>query len=144
MFFLFWFLDHSQLHTVVWQRELRWGPSEQSGHQHIGQWERVVRLAHGKTPAVQNVWVHMWPRVTACASFFQDKTPRRTVISKRGLLTWSSEDMDSLTEDIEQASTPKKKRLCRMNSQDGMTSENGDGQERTRSLGFFWSRLDPQ
>lgn len=52
--------------------------------------------------------------------------------------------MDSLTEDIEQASTPKKKRLCRMNSQDGMTSENGDGQEQTRSLGFFWSRLDPQ
>ncbi|KAM7375792.1 hypothetical protein PAMP_005563 [Pampus punctatissimus] len=50
-----------------------------------------------------------------------DKTPRRTVISKRGRLTWSSEDMDSLTEDIEQASTPKKMRLSRMNSQEEMT-----------------------
>ncbi|AWP16569.1 putative acyl-CoA-binding domain-containing protein 4-like [Scophthalmus maximus] len=51
-----------------------------------------------------------------------DKTPRRTLISKRGHLTWSSEDMDSLTEDIDQASTPKKKRLRRMNSQEGMTA----------------------
>ncbi|XP_035024669.2 acyl-CoA-binding domain-containing protein 4 [Hippoglossus stenolepis] len=52
-----------------------------------------------------------------------EKTPRRTVISKRGHMTWSSEDMDSLTEDIEQASTPKKKRLYRMNSQEGMTAQ---------------------
>ncbi|KAG7511431.1 acyl-CoA-binding domain-containing protein 4-like isoform X1 [Solea senegalensis] len=52
-----------------------------------------------------------------------DKTPRRTVISKRGHLTWSSEDMDSLTEDIDLASTPKKKRLCRMNSEEGMKSD---------------------
>nr|XP_046268679.1 acyl-CoA-binding domain-containing protein 5 isoform X2 [Scatophagus argus] len=50
-----------------------------------------------------------------------DKTPRRTVISKRGHLTWSSEDMDSLAEDIDQASTPKKKRLSRMSSQEEMT-----------------------
>ncbi|XP_047467047.1 acyl-CoA-binding domain-containing protein 5 [Mugil cephalus] len=50
-----------------------------------------------------------------------EKTPRRTVISKRGHLTWSSEDMDSLAEDIDQASTPKKRRLCRMNSQEEMT-----------------------
>ncbi|XP_067469948.1 rab9 effector protein with kelch motifs [Thunnus thynnus] len=49
-----------------------------------------------------------------------DKTPRRTVISKRGHLTWSSEDMDSLTEDIDQASTPKRMRLSRMNSQEEM------------------------
>ncbi|KAM8737127.1 kelch domain-containing protein 2 isoform 2-T2 [Acanthopagrus schlegelii] len=48
------------------------------------------------------------------------KTPRRTVISKRGHLTWSSEDMDSLTEDIDQASTPKK---MRMNSHDEMTGQ---------------------
>ncbi|XP_028251771.1 acyl-CoA-binding domain-containing protein 5 isoform X2 [Parambassis ranga] len=52
-----------------------------------------------------------------------DKTPRRTVISKRGLLKWSSEDMDSLTEDIDQASTPKKKRLCRMNSQEEIAAQ---------------------
>ncbi|XP_058471664.1 uncharacterized protein zgc:163014 isoform X2 [Solea solea] len=52
-----------------------------------------------------------------------DKTPRRTVISKRGHLTWSSEDMDSLTEDIDLASTPKKKRLFRMNSEEGMKSD---------------------
>lgn len=36
-----------------------------------------------------------------------DKTPRRTIISKRGQLAWSSEDMDSPGE----ASTPKKKDL---------------------------------
>ncbi|XP_073340570.1 uncharacterized protein [Pagrus major] len=48
------------------------------------------------------------------------KTPRRTVISKRGHLTWSSEDMDSLAEDIDQASTPKK---MRMNSHDEMTGQ---------------------
>lgn len=39
--------------------------------------------------------------------------------------------MDSLTEDIDQASTPKKKRLRRMNSQEGMTalikSDNREG-----------------
>ncbi|GLD62437.1 acyl-CoA-binding domain-containing protein 4-like isoform X1 [Lates japonicus] len=56
--------------------------------------------------------------LTVCG---EDKTPRRTVISKRGHLTWSSEDMDSLAEDIDQASTPKKKRLSRMNSQEEMT-----------------------
>ncbi|XP_039992656.1 acyl-CoA-binding domain-containing protein 6 isoform X2 [Xiphias gladius] len=49
-----------------------------------------------------------------------DKTPRWTVIGKRDHLTWSSEDMDSLAEDIDQASTPKKKRLSRMNSQEEM------------------------
>ncbi|XP_070834666.1 rab9 effector protein with kelch motifs [Chaetodon trifascialis] len=49
-----------------------------------------------------------------------DKTPRRTVISKKGHLTWSSEDMDSLAEDIDQASTPKKMRLSRMNSREDM------------------------
>lgn len=62
----------------------------------------------------------------------KEKTPRHTVISKRGHLTWSSEDMDSLTEDIDQASTPKKRRLCRMNSQEEMTlqikNEDREGQ----------------
>ncbi|XP_030575362.1 acyl-CoA-binding domain-containing protein 4 [Archocentrus centrarchus] len=47
-----------------------------------------------------------------------EKTPRRTVISRRGQLRWSSEDVDSLSEDIDQASTPKKRR---MNSQEEMT-----------------------
>ncbi|KAM4542799.1 uncharacterized protein PAE49_019300 [Odontesthes bonariensis] len=50
-----------------------------------------------------------WPTV---------KTPRRTVISGRGRLTWSSEDMDSLTEDVDQVSAPKKRRLSRMSSQE--------------------------
>ncbi|KAF0044423.1 hypothetical protein F2P81_003581 [Scophthalmus maximus] len=59
---------------------------------------------------------------TSVPPLIKDKTPRRTLISKRGHLTWSSEDMDSLTEDIDQASTPKKKRLRRMNSQEGMTA----------------------
>ena len=62
----------------------------------------------------------------------KDKTPRRTVISKRGHLTWSSEDMDSLAEDIEQASTPKKTRLFRMNSKEEMAvhikNQNREGQ----------------
>lgn len=49
-----------------------------------------------------------------------DKTPRQTVISKRGQLTWSSEDIDSPGEDITQASTPKKRVLSRMNSQEEM------------------------
>ncbi|KAG7238567.1 hypothetical protein INR49_030840 [Caranx melampygus] len=50
----------------------------------------------------------------------RERTPRPTVINKRDHLTWSSEDIDSLTEDIDQASTPKKKRLSRMNSQEEM------------------------
>ena len=45
--------------------------------------------------------------------------------------------MDSLTEDIDQASTPKKKRLRRMNSQEEMTvqikKENREGQEQKHS-----------
>lgn len=63
----------------------------------------------------------------------KDKTPRRTVISKRGRLTWSSEDMDSLTQDINQASTPKKMRLSRLNSREEMTVQiknaNREGQK---------------
>lgn len=47
-----------------------------------------------------------------------DKTPRRTIISKRGRLAWSSEDMDSPGE----ASTPKK-RILRVNSQEEMVEE---------------------
>uniref|UniRef100_A0AAQ4QRF3 Zgc:163014 n=1 Tax=Gasterosteus aculeatus aculeatus TaxID=481459 RepID=A0AAQ4QRF3_GASAC len=43
-----------------------------------------------------------------------DKTPRRTVISKRGRLTWSSEDVD-------EASNSKKMRVSRINSQEEMT-----------------------
>lgn len=54
----------------------------------------------------------------------KEKTPRRTVIS-RGRLTWSAEDMDQ-----DQASTPKKKRLSRMNSQEEMTAQiKGDNRE---------------
>ncbi|KAM9708946.1 uncharacterized protein ACNS7B_001078 isoform 1-T1 [Menidia menidia] len=50
-----------------------------------------------------------------------EKTPRRTVISRRGLLTWSSEETDSLTEDADRASTPKKRRLSRRSSQEEMS-----------------------
>uniref|UniRef100_A0A665UW88 Zgc:163014 n=2 Tax=Echeneis naucrates TaxID=173247 RepID=A0A665UW88_ECHNA len=55
------------------------------------------------------------------AAWPTDKTPRWTVIGKRGHLTWSPEDMDSPTEDTDQASAPKKKRLSRVNSQEEMT-----------------------
>lgn len=75
------------------------------------------------------------------------KTPRRTVISKRGHLTWSSEDMDSLAEDIDQASTPKKRRLSRMNSQEEMTvqikKDNREGQKQ-QTLQPLWSYLNAQ
>ncbi|XP_031134579.1 rab9 effector protein with kelch motifs isoform X1 [Sander lucioperca] len=50
-----------------------------------------------------------------------DKTPRWRVIHKIGHLTWSSEDTDGLREDIDQASSPKKRRLSRMNSKEEMT-----------------------
>ncbi|XP_037096701.1 acyl-CoA-binding domain-containing protein 4 isoform X2 [Syngnathus acus] len=49
-----------------------------------------------------------------------DKTPRRTVISKRGRLTWSS---DSSVEGTDRASTAKKMRLTRMNSQEEITEQ---------------------
>lgn len=49
-----------------------------------------------------------------------DKTPRCTVISHRGDLTWCSEDMESLAEDVHQASTPKKHKLSRMSSREEM------------------------
>nr|XP_057945968.1 uncharacterized protein zgc:163014 isoform X2 [Doryrhamphus excisus] len=51
-----------------------------------------------------------------------DKTPRRTLISRKGRLTWSSEEMED-TECIGRASTPKKRRLFRLNSQEEMTSQ---------------------
>ncbi|MEQ2220543.1 hypothetical protein ILYODFUR_006493 [Ilyodon furcidens] len=55
------------------------------------------------------------------AAWPTDKTPRRTVISRRARLRWSSEDMDSLTDDTDKASTPKKKKLRRMSSQEEMS-----------------------
>ncbi len=46
--------------------------------------------------------------------------------------------MDSLAEDIEQASTPKKMRLSRMNSQEEMTAqiktENRQGQKQSSTI----------
>lgn len=57
-----------------------------------------------------------------------------------GHLTWSSEDMDSLTEDIDHASTPKKRRLSRMNSKEEMTvqikNENREGQKEKNLANF--------
>uniref|UniRef100_A0A3Q2PPV2 Zgc:163014 n=1 Tax=Fundulus heteroclitus TaxID=8078 RepID=A0A3Q2PPV2_FUNHE len=55
------------------------------------------------------------------AAWPTDKTPRRAVVSRRARLTWSSEDMDSLSED--KASTPKKRKLRRMSSQEEMTAQ---------------------
>ncbi|KAJ0063130.1 hypothetical protein NL108_012587, partial [Boleophthalmus pectinirostris] len=51
-----------------------------------------------------------------------NKTPRWTIISKRGHLTWSSEDKDSPGEDIMQSSTPKK-RILSVNSPDEITEQ---------------------
>lgn len=49
--------------------------------------------------------------------------------------------MDSLAEDIDQASTPKKKRLSRMNSQEEMTvhikNENREGLEQRHITPVF-------
>lgn len=76
---------------------------------------------------------------------WKDKTPRRTVISRRGLLAWSSEEMDSLTEDMHQASTPKKRRLSRMSSQEEMVAqirtENREGQK-WKPVNPPWSHLN--
>ncbi|XP_029901052.1 nitrile-specifier protein 5 isoform X2 [Myripristis murdjan] len=47
-----------------------------------------------------------------------EKTPKRTIIGKRGHLTWSSEDMDNLTEELEKPLSPKKVKLSRMNSRE--------------------------
>lgn len=67
-------------------------------------------------------------------SAFKKKTPRPSVISKRRYLTWSSEDMDRLSEDVDQASAPKRMRLSKMSSQEDITvqikSENREGQEK--------------
>ncbi|XP_061649768.1 uncharacterized protein zgc:163014 isoform X1 [Phyllopteryx taeniolatus] len=50
-----------------------------------------------------------------------DENPRQTVISGRGSLKWSSDDTDRRIERVGRASTPKKMRLSRMNSQEEMT-----------------------
>nr|XP_020446702.1 uncharacterized protein LOC109955158 isoform X2 [Monopterus albus] len=47
----------------------------------------------------------------------KDETPRHAVIGKRGQLTRRAEDMDSLADDIDQVSTPKRRRLSTMNSE---------------------------
>ncbi|XP_077395658.1 uncharacterized protein LOC144031969 isoform X2 [Festucalex cinctus] len=56
----------------------------------------------------------LWPTVRDRLSVNIDETPRRSVLSGRGCLIWSSED-------VERALTPKKMRLSRMNSQEEMT-----------------------
>ncbi|XP_061700516.1 uncharacterized protein zgc:163014 isoform X2 [Syngnathoides biaculeatus] len=50
-----------------------------------------------------------------------EETPRENVISRRGYSKWSSDDPDRPVENIGRASTPKKMRLSRMNSQEEMT-----------------------
>ncbi|XP_057715659.1 rab9 effector protein with kelch motifs isoform X1 [Corythoichthys intestinalis] len=52
-----------------------------------------------------------------------EQTPKRTVISKMGFLTWRSEDMDDHFEGNDRSSTPKKMRLARMNSQEEMAEQ---------------------
>lgn len=51
---------------------------------------------------------------------WKEKTPRRTVISRRGCLTWSCEGNNDLGDDTGRASTPVKRKLSRMNSQEEM------------------------
>ncbi|XP_051942582.1 uncharacterized protein zgc:163014 isoform X1 [Hippocampus zosterae] len=52
-----------------------------------------------------------------------DETPKRTVIGKRGRVTWSTEDRDRSVEGDDQALTPKRMRLSRMNSQEELTEQ---------------------
>ncbi|KAL3049127.1 hypothetical protein OYC64_008582 [Pagothenia borchgrevinki] len=69
-----------------------------------------------------------------------DKTPRRTVIGKRGCLTWSTEDAESLAEDADQPSSPKKIRLSRMNSTEEMTVQiKNDNREASVCPSMRWS-----
>lgn len=53
----------------------------------------------------------------------KEKTPKRTIIGKRGHLTWTSEDMDNLTEELEKPLSPKKMKLSRMNSREEKTTQ---------------------
>ncbi|XP_077476986.1 uncharacterized protein LOC144089735 isoform X1 [Stigmatopora argus] len=52
-----------------------------------------------------------------------DQTPRQTVNNKLGFLTWCPEDMDDHIEVNDRASTPKKMRLSRMNSQEELAEQ---------------------
>lgn len=80
----------------------------------------TVRLVLINRLILVNIYIDGMTYLFSCD--LKEKTPRRTVIS-RGRLTWSAEDMDSLGEDLDQASTPKKRRLSRMNSQEEMTAQ---------------------
>ncbi|XP_038147282.1 rab9 effector protein with kelch motifs [Cyprinodon tularosa] len=57
------------------------------------------------------------------AAWPTDKTPRRKVTSQRACLTWCSEDMNSLIEDTDKASTPKKRKLFRMHIPEEITAQ---------------------
>lgn len=80
----------------------------------------TVRLVLINRLILVNIYIDGMMYLFSCD--LKEKTPRRTVIS-RERLTWSAEDMDSLVEDLDQASTPKKRRLSRMNSQEEMTAQ---------------------
>lgn len=113
-----------------------WDPSEHNWHQWFHPLHSAPSLANSKSGVDQRLHT-CWCFALKVAFFppcdLKEKTPRRTIIS-RGRLTWSSED--SLCEDLDQASTPKKRRLTRMNSQEEMTarirSDNREGQEKKK------------
>lgn len=56
--------------------------------------------------------------MTVVRLMWKEKTPRRTVISGSGCLTWSCEGKNGLGGDADRASTPVKRKLSRMNSQE--------------------------
>ncbi|KAM6912514.1 uncharacterized protein FYW49_011015 isoform 2-T2 [Xenentodon cancila] len=83
-----------------------------SSSSHLGESVCFAEIQVNKIDTSDSSRPAVWPT---------DKTPRRTVIGRRGCLTWSSEDVDSVTEDTKKGSTPMKRRLSRMSSQEEMS-----------------------
>ncbi|RVE57156.1 hypothetical protein OJAV_G00213600 [Oryzias javanicus] len=75
---------------------------------HLGDSVSFAEIQVNKTDSCDSAYPSVWPT---------EKTPRRTVISGRGCLTWSCEGKNG---DTERASTPIKRKLSRMNSQEEM------------------------
>ncbi|XP_061599277.1 uncharacterized protein zgc:163014 [Cololabis saira] len=83
-----------------------------SSSSHLGESVSFAEIQVNKIDTSDSSHPAVWPT---------DKTPRRTVIGRRGCLPWSSEEVDGVTEDTNKASTPMKRRLSRMSSQEEMT-----------------------
>lgn len=123
-------VDSSHLGDSVCYGEIQVNKIDTSGPTKPPVWP-TVRLVLMNRLISDNIFIDVI-KVPFFSCDVKEKTPRRTVIS-RGRLTWSSEDVDSLGEDLDQASTPKKMKLSRMNSQEKINTliknSNREGQK---------------